>query len=63
MKQNKVKIRITTQFNLEVSEEYLMKLQYYPFSWAIRENCFRNNTKTNIIATMEVLQNATPISN
>ena len=49
MKQNKVKIRITTQFNLEVSEEYLMKLQYYPFSWAIRENCFRNNTKTNSI--------------
>jgi len=55
MKQNKVKIRVTTQFDLEVSEEYLEKLQKYDFMWAIRENCFRNNVMENVTAKMEVL--------
>jgi len=55
MTTTKVKIRINTQFDLEVSEEYLEKLQKYDFMWAIRENCFRNNVMENVTAKMEVL--------
>jgi len=59
MAKKKFKIRVNTQFDLEVSEEYLAKLQYYPLEWAIRENCFRTNKIDNVTATMEVLQNET----
>jgi len=59
MSQKKIKIRVNTQFDLEVSEEYLEKLQKYDFKWAISENCFRNNAMQNVTATMEVLKNET----
>lgn len=59
MANKKVKIRVNAQFDLEVSEEYLEKLQKYDFKWAIRENCFRNNVMENTTATMEVLPNET----
>jgi len=57
MSQNKVKIRVNAQFDLEVSEEYLAKLQKYDFKWAIAENCFRTNKMENVTAKMEVLPN------
>ena len=57
MATTKVKIRVNTQFDLEVSEEYLEKLQKHDFKWAIFENCFRNNLKENVTANMEVLKN------
>jgi hypothetical protein len=52
-------IRITTQFDLMVSDEYLEKLQKMDIKWAILENCFRTNGMNVINATMEVLQNET----
>lgn len=48
-------VRFTAQFDLEVSEDYLEKLQKFPAHWAIRENCFKNNSMHNVNATMEVL--------
>lgn len=60
MPSKKIKIRVNTQFDLEVSEEYLEKLQKYDFKWAVRENCFRNNLMENVTATMEVIENAIP---
>jgi hypothetical protein len=58
MAKKKYKIRVNTQFDLIVSEEYLQKLQKHDFKWAIAENCFRTNAMQNITATMEVLENA-----
>ena len=58
MAKKKFKIRVNAQFDLEVSEEYLAKLQKYDFKWAIFENCFRTNKMENVTANMEVLENA-----
>ena len=57
MAKKKYTIRVNTQFDLVVSEEYLEKLQKYDLKWAIAENCFRTNAMKNITATMEVLPN------
>ena len=50
-------VRFNAQFDLEVSEEYLEKLERFPAHWAIRENCFKNNTMSRVMATMEVVEN------
>ena len=52
-------IRITTQFDLMVSDEYLEKLRNMPIEWAILENCFRTNGMNVISANMEVIKNET----
>ena len=59
MPKKKHVIRVNAQFDLEVSEEYLEKLQKYDLKWAIAENCFRTNAMKNITATMEVLKDET----
>ena len=51
-------VRITTQFDLMVSDDYLEKLRGMPIQWAILNNCFRTNGMNVISANMEVLENA-----
>jgi len=51
-------VRITTQFDLTVSDEYLEKLRDMPIEWAILQNCFRTNAMSVISANMEVIPNA-----
>mgnify|MGYP003654732519 CR=1 FL=1 len=50
-------VRITTQFDLTVSDEYLEKLRGMPLQWAILQNCFRTNSMSVISANMEELKN------
>jgi hypothetical protein len=52
-------VRINTQFDILVSDEYLQKLQNFDIKWEILEKCFRNNGMNVISATMEVIQNET----
>lgn len=52
-------VRITTQFDLMVSDEFLQKLQKTPLEWIILENCFRTNGMNVINANMEVLKDET----
>lgn len=52
-------VRITTQFDLMVSDEFLQKLQKTPLKWIILENCFRTNGMNVINANMEVLKDET----
>ena len=52
-------VRISTQFDIIVSDEYLEKLQKYDIKWEILDKCFRNNGMNVNHATMEVLSDET----
>jgi hypothetical protein len=52
-------VRITTQFDITVSEEYLEKLRKYDIKWELLDKCFRNNGMNVNHATMEVLSDET----
>jgi hypothetical protein len=55
MPSKKIKVRISTQFDIEVSEEYLEKMRKYDIKWELLDKCFKNNPMTVNHATMEVL--------
>jgi hypothetical protein len=59
MPSKKIKVRINTQFDIEVSEEYLEKMRKYDIKWELLDKCFKNNPMTVNHATMEVLSNET----
>jgi hypothetical protein len=59
MKPNKIKVRINTQFDIEVSKEYLEKMRKYDIKRELLDKCFKNNPMTVNHATMEVLSNET----
>jgi hypothetical protein len=52
-------VRITTQFDITVSEEYLERLRKYDIKWELLDKCFRNNGMNVNHATMEVLSDET----
>jgi hypothetical protein len=55
----KIVVRINTQFDIEVSEDYLEKMRKYDIKWEILDKCFKNNAMNVNHATMEVLSNET----
>jgi hypothetical protein len=55
----KIKVRISTQFDIEVSEDYLEKMRKYDIKWELLDKCFKNNPMTINHATMEVLSDET----
>jgi hypothetical protein len=59
MPSKKIKVRINTQFDIEVSEEYLEKMRKYDIKWELLDKCFKNNPMTVNHATMEVLSDET----
>jgi len=56
-------VRINTQFDIIVSDEYLEKLQNYDIKWELLDKCFRNNGMNVNHATMEVLKDEPTVSN
>lgn len=56
-------VRINTQFDIIVSDEYLEKLQKYDIKWEILDKCFSNNGMNVNHATMEVLKDEPTVSN
>jgi hypothetical protein len=59
----KIVVRISTQFDITVSEDYLEKLRKYDIKWEIADKCFKNNPMKVNHATMEVLENEPTVSN